>query len=67
MRKVGIYGSKEVAGPARKQLLSRIIGHPDVEMYTIASPVGNPARLTELYPVYAGETELTLERVLDLG
>jgi len=67
MIKVGIYGSAEVADPVRKQLLRLLLRHPDVELCAVASPVGNTAPLAELYPVYAGETELTLERVLDLG
>ncbi len=67
MIKVGIYGSADVTDPVRKQLLRLLLRHPDVQLCAVASPAGNTVPLAELYPVYAGETELTLERVLDLA
>lgn len=66
MIKVGIYGSGKLADPVRKQLLRLLLRHPDVDLRAVASPAGNTVPLAELHPVYAGETELTLERVLDL-
>lgn len=67
MIKVGIYGSGKLADPVRKQLLRLLLRHPDVDLRAVASPAGNTVPLAELHPVYAGETDLTLERVLDLG
>ena len=66
MIKVGIYGPAEVNSPVRKQLLRLLLRHPDVDLRAVASPMGNATPLAELHPVYAGETELTLERVLKL-
>lgn len=66
MIKVGIYGPADVVDPVRKQLLRLLLRHPDVELRAVASPAGNAVPLCELHPVYAGETDLTLERVLDL-
>lgn len=66
MIKVGIYGSASLDDPVRKQLLRLLLRHPDVELMAVASPAGNTAPLCELYPVYAGETALTLERKLNL-
>ena len=66
MIKVGIYGSAILEDPVRKQLLRLLLRHPDVDLRAVASPAGNTVPLAELHPVYAGETELTLERVLDL-
>ncbi|MDE6135001.1 MAG: hypothetical protein K2F79_05445 [Muribaculaceae bacterium] len=66
MIKVGIYGSAVVSDPIRKQLLRLLLRHPDVDLRAVASPGGNTVPLAELHPVYAGETELTLERVLNL-
>lgn len=66
MIKVGIYGSGNVADPVRKQLLRLLLRHPDVELRAVASPAGNAVPLAELHPVYAGETDLTLNRVLDI-
>ncbi len=66
MIKVGIYGSASLDDPVRKQLLRLLLRHPDVELMAVASPAGNTAPLCELYPVYAGETNLTLERKLNL-
>lgn len=66
MIKVGIYGSATLDDPIRKQLLRLLLRHPDVDLRSVASPAGNTVPLAELHPVYAGETELTLERVLNL-
>ena len=66
MIKVGIYGSASLDDPVRKQLLRLLLRHPDVELMAVAAPSGNTAPLCELYPVYAGETDLTLERKLNL-
>ncbi|MBD5218716.1 MAG: hypothetical protein HDS72_00510 [Bacteroidales bacterium] len=66
MIKVGIYGSAAVNDPVRKQLLRLLLRHPDVDLRAVASPGGNTAPIAELHPVYSGETELTLERVLNL-
>ncbi|MDE6854810.1 MAG: hypothetical protein K2J38_07100, partial [Muribaculaceae bacterium] len=66
MIKAGIYGSASLADPVRKQLLRLLLRHPDVDLRAVASPAGNTVPLAELYPVYAGETSLTLERVLNL-
>lgn len=66
MIKAGIYGSASLADPVRKQLLRLLLRHPDVDLRAVASPAGNTVPLAELYPVYAGETDLTLERVLNL-
>ncbi len=66
MIKVGIYGPAEVNSPVRKQLLRLLLRHPDVDLRAVASPMGNATPLAQLHPVYAGETELTLERVLKL-
>lgn len=66
MIKVGIYGPDAVNDPVRKQLLRLLLRHPDVDLRCVASPAGNAMPIAELHPVYAGETELTLERVLDL-
>lgn len=66
MIKVGIYGSADLEDPVRKQLLRLLLRHPDVDLRAVASPAGNTMPIAELYPVYAGETELTLERVLNL-
>lgn len=66
MIKVGIYGPDAVDSSVRKQLLRLLLRHPDVELCSVASPSGNTVPLAELHPVYAGETDLTLERVLQL-
>lgn len=66
MIKVGIYGSAAVNDPVRKQLLRLLLRHPDVDLRAVASPGGNTVPIAELHPVYSGETELTLERVLNL-
>lgn len=66
MIKVGIYGGSTVNDPVRKQLLRLLLRHPDVDLRAVASPAGNTVPLSILHPVYAGETELTLERVLNL-
>ena len=67
MIKVGIYGPDAVSDPVRKQLLRLLLRHPDVDLRCVASPAGNAMPLAELHPVYAGETNLTLERLLDLS
>lgn len=66
MIKVGIYGPAELNSPVRKQLLRLLLRHPDVDLRAVASPAGNAMPLAELYPVYTGETKLTLERNLKL-
>lgn len=66
MIKVGIYGPDAVNDPIRKQLLRLLLRHPDVDLRTVASTAGNALPLAELHPVYTGETELTLERLLSL-
>ncbi len=66
MIKVGIYGPATLEDPVRKQLLRLLLRHPDVDLRAVASPAGNTVPIAELHPVYAGETELTLERVLNL-
>lgn len=66
MIKVGIYGSATVDDPIRKQLLRLLLRHPDVDLRCVASPNGNTIPVAELHPVFAGETELTLERLLCL-
>lgn len=66
MIKVGIYGSATLVDPVRKQLLRLLLRHPDVDLRAVASPAGNTIPLAELHPVFAGETDLTIERVLDL-
>lgn len=66
MIKVGIYGPATLEDPVRKQLLRLLLRHPDVDLRAVASPAGNTVPIAELHPVYAGETELTLERVLCL-
>lgn len=66
MIKVGIYGPDAVDDPLRKQLLRLLLRHPDVDLRAVASPAGNTVPIAELHPVYAGETDLTLERVLAL-
>ena len=66
MIRVGIYGPDSVNDPVRKQLLRLLLRHPDVDLRAVASPAGNTVPIAELHPVYAGETELTLERVLPL-
>ncbi|MCH5222044.1 MAG: hypothetical protein J1F05_06970 [Muribaculaceae bacterium] len=66
MIKVGIYGPDAVNDPVRKQLLRLLLRHPDVDLRAVASPAGNTVPLSILHPVYAGETDLTLERVLNL-
>lgn len=66
MIKTGIYGSSTVDDPVRKQLLRLLLRHPDVDLRAVASTAGNTVRIAELHPVFAGETELTLERELDL-
>lgn len=66
MIKVGIYGPDTVNDPIRKQLLRLLLRHPDVDLRTVASTAGNALPLAELHPVYTGETELTLERLLSL-
>lgn len=67
MIKVGIYGSAALNDPVRKQLLRLLLRHPDVDLRAVASPGGNTVAISELHPVFAGETELTLERVLNLN
>lgn len=66
MINVGIYGPDTVSDPVRKQLLRLLLRHPDVTLSAVAAPCGNAVPLSTLHPVYAGETDLTLERVLDL-
>ncbi len=66
MIKTGIYGPAAVVDPVRKQLLRLLLRHPDVDLRVVASPVGNAVPIVELHPVFAGETDLTLERVLKL-
>lgn len=66
MIKVGIYGPAEVDNEVRKQLLRLLLRHPDVDLRAVASPEGNAMLLSELHPVYSGETMLTLERKLRL-
>ncbi len=66
MIKAGIYGSSSLLDPVRKQLLRLLLRHPDVDLLMVASPAGNTAPIAELHPVYAGETELRLERVPNL-
>lgn len=66
MIKVGIYGSAALDDHIRKQLLRLLLRHPDVDLRSVASPAGNTVPIAELHPVYAGETDLTLERVLNL-
>lgn len=66
MIKVGIYGPVEQSSPLRKQLLRLLLRHPDVDLRTVAAPGASGASLTELYPVYTGETELRLESTPDL-
>ncbi len=66
MIKAGIYGSSALIDPVRKQLLRLLLRHPDVDLRAVASPAGNTVPIAELHPVYAGETELRLERVLNL-
>lgn len=66
MIKTGIYGPAEAIDRVRKQLLRLVLRHPDVDLRAVASPGGNAVPIAELHPVYAGETELTLERTVDL-
>lgn len=66
MIKVGIYGPATLNSPVRKQLLRLLLRHPDVDLRAVASSAGNTMPLAELHPVYAGETTLTIERVLNL-
>ncbi|MCM1067077.1 MAG: hypothetical protein NC418_05850 [Muribaculaceae bacterium] len=66
MIKTGIYGSAKIDDPVRKQLLRLLLRHPDVDLRAVASPAGNTVPLAELHPVFAGETELRLERELHL-
>lgn len=66
MIKVGIYGPDAIDSPIRKQLLRLLLRHPDVDLRAVASPAGNTVPIADLHPVYAGETDLTLERVLAL-
>lgn len=66
MIKTGIYGSSQLADPVRKQLLRLLLRHPDVDLRMVASAAGNTVPLEELYPVFAGETQLTLEREMRL-
>jgi len=60
MIKVGIYGSADIHSPLRKQLLRLLLRHPDVELCSVAAPEAKEIALTELYPVYTGETDLHL-------
>lgn len=64
MIKAGIYGSDTIADPVRKQLLRLLLRHPDIDLRAVASPAGNTVPLSQLHPVFTGETSLTLERVL---
>ncbi|MDE6525942.1 MAG: hypothetical protein K2L75_01690 [Muribaculaceae bacterium] len=66
MIKTGIYGSSSIDDPVRKQLLRLLLRHPDVDLRAVASKAGNTVPLSELHPVFAGETSLTLERELSL-
>lgn len=66
MIKVGIYGAKTPGSPVLKQLLRLLLRHPDVDLRVVASPGGTGERLASIYPVYTGETELCLERRLDI-
>lgn len=66
MIKVGIYGPSAVDSAIRKQLLRLLLRHPDVDLRGVATPTGNAMPLAELYPVFSGETELRLERTIDL-
>lgn len=67
MIKVGIYGPAQLDDAVRKQLLRLLLRHPDVDLRGVASPAGNARPIAELHPVYAGETALKLERVLDVS
>ncbi len=60
MIKVGIYGPAEVNSPLRKQLLRLLLRHPDVDLRSVAAPGANGIPLTQLHPVYTGETDLRL-------
>lgn len=66
MIKAGIYGSDTIVDPVRKQLLRLLLRHPDIDLRAVASPAGNTVPIAQLHPVFTGETELTLERVLKL-
>lgn len=66
MIKVGIYGPSAIDSAIRKQLLRLLLRHPDVDLRGVATPTGNAMPLAELYPVFSGETELRLERTIDL-
>lgn len=66
MIKVGIYGPATVESPLRKQLLRLLLRHPDVDLRCVASPEGTLQQLSEIHPIYAGETDLRLERKVDL-
>ena len=66
MIKVGIYGPCPGADPLRKQLLRLLLRHPDVDLRLVASPGSWGIPIAELHPVYAGETDLKLERNLEL-
>lgn len=66
MIKVGIYGPSEADSPLRKQLLRLLLRHPDVDLRTVAAENASGTPLAELYPVYTGETDLRLERNLQL-
>lgn len=66
MIKVGIYGPSAIDSAIRKQLLRLLLRHPDVDLRGVATPTGNAMPLAELYPVFSGETELRLERAINL-
>lgn len=63
MIKTGIYGPTETISPLRKQLLRLLLRHPDVDLRSVAcdSSVANGRKLSEIHPVYTGETDLRLE------
>lgn len=60
MIKAGIYGPSGTDSPLRKQLLRLLLRHPDVDLRTVAAPGAHSEPLTELHPVYTGETDLRL-------
>lgn len=69
MIKTGIYGPTETISPLRKQLLRLLLRHPDVDLRAVAchGSAASGARLSDIHPVYAGETDLRLEAELPEG
>lgn len=61
MIKAGILGPKGLNSPLRKQLLRLLLRHPDVDLRTVAAEGADGIPLSELHPVYSGETDLRLE------